>query len=57
LKMCSIIGIMISVVTIVKVIGGIILPIPALITQLATFVVLASFAAYFDFKLYRNIKE
>ena len=57
LKMCEIIGVMISVATIFQTLGGIELPVPALITKLGIFIVLAAFAAYFNIKLYGNIKE
>lgn len=55
LKMCEIIGVMISVVTVFQVIGGIVLPIPVLVTKGGIFIMLAAFAAYFNFKLYQNI--
>lgn len=57
LNMCGIIGIMISVATLFQTLGGIELPVPALITKIGIFIVLAAFAAYFNIKLYRNIKE
>jgi hypothetical protein len=57
LKMCEIIGIMISVATLFQTFGGIGLPVPALITKIGIFIILAAFAAYFNIKLYRNIKE
>jgi hypothetical protein len=57
LKMCGIIGIMISIGTLSQIFGGIEIPVPALITKLGIFIVLAAFATYFDVKLYRNIKE
>lgn len=57
LNMCVIIGIMISVATIFQTIGGIELPLPALITKIGIFIVLAVFAEYFNIKLYRNLEE
>lgn len=57
LKMCGIIGVMISVATLFQTLGGIEIPVPALITKIGIFIVLAAFAAYFDIKLFRNIKE
>ena len=57
LKMCVIIGVMISVATVFQTLGGIEVPVPALITKMGIFVVLSAFAAYFDIKLYRNIRE
>jgi hypothetical protein len=57
LKMCEIIGVMISVATLFQTLGGIGVPVPVLITKIGIFIVLAAFAAYFDIKLYRYIKE
>lgn len=57
LKMCEIIGVMISVATLFQTLYGIEVPVPALITKLGIFIVLSAFAAYFNIKLYRNIKE
>ena len=57
LKMCGIIGVMISVATFFQTLGGIELPIPALISKIGIFIILASFATHFDVKLYRSIKE
>ena len=56
LKLCEIIGVMILVATLFQTLGGIETPIPVLITKLGIFIILATFAAYFNIKLYRNIK-
>lgn len=56
LKLCQIIGVMLPIQTVFQTIAGIEIPIPALITKLGIFVVLASFAAYFNMKFYKNIK-
>lgn len=57
LTMCEIMGVMLSVATIFQSLAGIELPVPVLITKLGIFIVLAAFAAHFNIKLYRSIKE
>jgi hypothetical protein len=55
LKACEIIGIILLVQTLVQILAGIVLPIPVLVTKVGIFIVLATFALYFDSKLYRNM--
>ena len=62
LRVCLIIGIMLPVQTVFQMLAGIDLPIPALITKVFIFIILAAFALYFDRKLSkitlsRNVKE
>ena len=56
LIVCLVIGIMLPVQTIFQILAGIELPIPALITKVFIFIILASFALYFDRKL-RKIRR
>ena len=49
--LCLIVGIMLPVQTIFQILAGIELPIPALITKVFIFIILAVFALYFDRKL------
>ena len=56
LMACTVIGFMLPVQTIFQLMAGIEIPIPVLITKVAIFVVLAAFAAFFNAKLYRNMK-
>ena len=51
LIVCLIVGIMLPVQTIFQMLAGIELPIPALITKVFIFIILAAFALYFDRKL------
>ena len=51
LIVCLVIGIMLPVQTIFQILAGIELPIPALITKVFIFIILAAFALYFDRKL------
>ena len=55
LIVCLVIGIILPVQTIFQILAGIELPIPALITKVFIFIILAAFAFYFDRKL-RKIK-
>ena len=62
LIVCLVIGIMLPVQTIFQILAGIELPIPALITKVFIFIILAAFALYFDRKLSkiilsRNVEE
>jgi len=57
LTVCTIVGIMLPVQTVFQIKAGIPLPIGAIVTKIATFVVLAFFALYFNIKFYRNIKS
>lgn len=57
LKACIIVGIMMIPQTICQIAAGIDLPIPAMITKSASFVLLAGFAFYFEWKMYRELSE
>ena len=54
LTVCLIIGIMLPVQTVFQMLAGIELPIPALITKVFIFIILAVFALYYDRKLRKN---
>lgn len=54
LKMCICIGVMLPVQTVFQLMAGISIPIPALITKMFIFVVMAVFAVFFEFRLKRN---
>lgn len=56
LKVCIVIGIMIPVQTVFQIIAGIHIPIPALLTKVLIFVVLAVFSAYFDYCVKKGTK-
>lgn len=53
-KMCICIGIMLPVQTIFQLLAGISIPLPALITKVLIFVVIALFAAYFEYDIKRE---
>ncbi|MGG7163559.1 hypothetical protein [Clostridium ihumii] len=55
LTLCQSIGIMLPIQTLFQTLAGITVPIPALITKLGIFVILAIFASYFNIKFYKNI--
>lgn len=56
LMTCGIIGIMLPVQTVFQLLAGIKITPPVLIIKVGIFIVLAVFAAYFNLKLYKNIK-
>jgi len=56
LTVCTVVGIMLPIQTAFQIKAGISLPIVAIVTKIATFIVLAFFALYFNIKFYRNIK-
>ena len=56
LIVCQIIAIILTVQTVFQILAGIELPIPALITKVFIFIILAAFALYFDRKL-RKIRR
>lgn len=56
LRLCEVIGVMLPIQTLFQTMAGIKIPITALITKAGIFVILAIFAAYFNSKLYKNIK-
>lgn len=56
LTLCVIIGVMLPIQTVFQSLAGIVLPLPVLIAKAGIFVVLAAFAAYFNFKLFKSIK-
>lgn len=55
LTVCTVVGIMLPIQTVFQIKAGISLPIGAIVTKIATFIVLALFALYFNIKFYRNI--
>ena len=57
LMLCSIIGIMLPVQTLFQAQAGIVLPLPVLVTKIATFLILAVFAAYFLVRLLKAVPE
>lgn len=56
LLLCSIIGVMLPIQTLFQALAGIEIPVPALITKVGIFVVLAAFATYYNTKLYKNLE-
>jgi len=56
LTVCSIVGIMLPIQTAFQVSAGIELPFAAIVTKVASFVVLAFFALYFNIKFFKNMK-
>lgn len=56
LTVCSIIGIMLPIQTAFQLMAGISLPIGAIVTKVAIFIILAIFALYFNIKFFKNIK-
>lgn len=56
LTVCSVIGIMVPIQTVFQIKAGISLPIGAIVTKVAIFIVLALFALYFNIKFLKNIK-
>ncbi|MES2766982.1 MAG: hypothetical protein V4642_13995 [Bacteroidota bacterium] len=57
LTLCIIIGVMLPVQTIFQMNAGIELPLPVLLTKVASFCLLAAFAVYFKIQLFRNIND
>ncbi|MHB8962881.1 MAG: hypothetical protein ACYC5K_06975 [Saccharofermentanales bacterium] len=57
LTLCVIIGLMLPAQTAFQMMAGIDIPVPVLIIKVGMFVVLAAFAAYFNFRLFRSIKD
>jgi hypothetical protein len=57
LTLCVIIGVMLPIQTVFQKMAGIEIPIPVLIIKVGIFVLLAAFAAYFNFKLFRSIRN
>lgn len=55
-KICVIIGIMLPMQSIFQMLAGVSIPIPALITKILIFVLLAVSAAFFDHRLKRETK-
>lgn len=56
LKTCEIIGIMVICQTLTQNLAGITLPLPALIIKVGIFVVLSTFAFYFDRQFFKSLK-
>ena len=56
LTLCAAVGLMLPVQSIFQANAGIDLPLPVLVTKVATFCLLAIFAIYFDIRLFRAIK-
>ncbi|NCA99585.1 MAG: hypothetical protein EOM08_03890 [Clostridia bacterium] len=57
LMLCTIIGIMLPVQSLFQAQAGIVLPLPVLVTKVATFVILAIFSTYFLIRLLRAIPD
>jgi hypothetical protein len=57
LTVCSIVGIMLPMQTVFQTAAGIETPLPAMITKIASFVVLAIFAVYFNIRFFKNIRD
>lgn len=57
LQLCVVMGVMLPVQTIFQTLAGIETPIPVLVIKVGIFVVLAVFAAIFNFKFYRHLQD
>lgn len=57
LTLCAVIGAMLPMQTVFQIAAGIELPAPVLITKVASFIILALFALYFDIRLFCAIKK
>ena len=57
LIVCQVIGIMLPVQTLFQMLAGIELPIPALITKVFIFIILAAFALYFELYFDRKLRK
>lgn len=57
LQLCAVIGVMLLLQTLFQTLAGIQIPVPALVTKVGIFVVLAAFALHFYLKLLKNISE
>ncbi len=55
-KVCMIIGIMLPIQSVFQMLAGVLIPLPALITKVLIFVLLAAFAAFFEYRLKRETK-
>ncbi len=56
LTVCCVIGIMLPIQTLFQIKAGISLPIGAIVTKVAIFIILAIFALYFNIKFLKNMK-
>lgn len=56
LQVCIVVGIMLPMQTLFQLLGGITIPLPALITKVLTFVMLSLFAAFFDYNIKRETR-
>lgn len=56
LTVCMVVGIMLPMQTVFQISAGIELPLPVLLTKVASFVVLALFAVYFNIKFLKSIR-
>jgi hypothetical protein len=56
LTVCIVVGIMLPIQTAFQLSAGIEIPLPALVTKVATFVALAFFALYFNIKFFKSVK-
>lgn len=57
LQLCVVIGVMLPLQTLFQTLAGIQIPVPALITKVGIFVVLAAFALHFYLKLLKSVLE
>lgn len=57
LTTCGIIGVMLPIQTLFQTLAGIEISLPALITKVGSFIILAIFAMLFNIKLYKSIKN
>lgn len=56
LKACIFVGIMMFPQTICQMLSGIVIPLPALLTKSASFILLGGFACYFNHRLYKGVE-
>lgn len=57
LTICTTVGVMLPIQIVFQISGGIELSIAVIVTKVASFVILALFALYFNIKFFKNIKE
>jgi len=57
LTLCTVMGIMLPIQTIVQTLAGIVTPLPVIVIKVGVFVLLAAFAVYFDKKLFDNLEN
>lgn len=57
LTICTVVGVMLPIQAVFQISGGIELPLAVIVTKVASFVILALFALYFNVKFLKSMKE